>query len=135
MQQYTGLDKKFDVVSTTPIEVGVLPSTDQTVEDDAEHARKTIKDMIEQGKTAVDGIINIAGNSDAPRAYEVAGQLIKTVGELAKDLLEIQKRKKDIGKAGKAAKIGTQNNLFVGSTADLMKALNKLPAEEVSEDI
>ncbi len=85
--------------------------------------------------TGVDGILHIAKNSDHPRAYEVAGQLIKTVSDAAKDLLEVQKRKKDIEKEDKP-KIQTQNNLFVGSTHELLKAMKaaQQPIQVIDND-
>jgi len=126
---FDNLDKKFQVVSTTleDIEKPVSP----VVEDDAAHARQTLRDLIDKGNEAIDGILHIAKNSDHPRAYEVAGQLIKTVSDTAKDLLEVQKQKKELEKQDKP-KIQTQNNLFVGSTHELLKAMknaNKEPVE------
>jgi hypothetical protein len=125
---FDSLDKKFDVASTIPvqIETASLP----VVEDDAEHARNTLNALIDKGNEAIDGILHIAKNSDHPRAYEVAGQLIKTVSDVAKDLLEVQKRKKDLQKTD-APKINTQNNLFVGSTSELMKAMKQQSSQEI----
>jgi hypothetical protein len=125
---FDSLDKKFDVAPTTPVyvETPVLP----VVEDDAEHARNTLNALIDKGNEAIDGILHIAKNSDHPRAYEVAGQLIKTVSDVAKDLLEVQKRKKDLQKID-APKINTQNNLFVGSTSELMKAMKQQSSQEI----
>lgn len=119
---FINLDEKFGVVSTTNevSNTSILP----VVEDDAQHARETLRNLIDKGNEAIDGILHIAKNSDHPRAYEVAGQLIKTVSDTAKDLLEIQKRKKDLEKEDKP-KIQTQNNLFVGSTHELLKAMNQ----------
>jgi hypothetical protein len=116
------LDEKFQVVSTTLEEVDTI--TSPAIEDDAQHARETLRNLINKGNEAIDGILHIAKNSDHPRAYEVAGQLIKTVSDTAKDLLEVQKRKKDLEKSD-APKIQTQNNLFVGSTHELLKAMKK----------
>jgi predicted nucleic acid-binding Zn-ribbon protein len=116
------LDEKFQVVSTTLEEVET--STSPAIEDDAQHARETLRNLIDKGNEAIDGILHIAKNSDHPRAYEVAGQLIKTVSDTAKDLLEVQKRKKDLEKTDKP-KIQTQNNLFVGSTHELLKAMKR----------
>ena len=125
---FDSLDKKFDVAPTIPVqtETPSLP----VIEDDAEHARNTLNALIDKGNEAIDGILHIAKNSDHPRAYEVAGQLIKTVSEVAKDLLEVQKRKKDLQKID-APKINTQNNLFVGSTSELMKAMKQQSSQEI----
>jgi len=129
---FENLDEKFNVVTTTPQQVTVVSAV---VTDDAEHARNTLNALIGKGNEAIDGILHIAKNSDHPRAYEVAGQLIKTVSEVAKDLLEVQKRKKDLEK-NDAPKIQTQNNLFVGSTSELLKAMKAQTAkiEEISAD-
>lgn len=122
---FENLDEKFNVITTvTELPPVIIPE----VEDDALHARHTLHALINKGNEAIDGILHIAKNSDHPRAYEVAGQLIKTVSDVAKDLLEIQKRKKELEKTD-APKIQTQNNLFVGSTHDLLKAMKQLPTE------
>lgn len=119
---FDNLDDKFNVVHTTPEHLEKFTATPS--EDDAAHARETLRTLIDKGNEAIDGILNIAKNSDHPRAYEVAGQLIKTVSDTAKDLLEVQKRKKDLDKDDKP-KIQTQNNLFVGSTHDLLKVMKQ----------
>ena len=119
---FENLDDKFEVVSTTPQSLEKFEKT--PVDDDADHARETLRTLIDKGNEAIDGILHIAKNSDHPRAYEVAGQLIKTVSDTAKDLLEVQKRKKDLEKEEKP-KIQTQNNLFVGSTHELLKAMKQ----------
>ena len=97
-----------------------------------------VKDMIKKGQTAVDDIMGIARQSDHPRAFEVTGQLIKTVAETAKDLLALQKQKKDLirPEAGEAPKqIGTQNNIvFSGSTNDLLKMLKNQNEKVIDAD-
>lgn len=129
---FINLDEKFGVVSTTNevSNTSILP----VVEDDAQHARETLRNLIDKGNEAIDGILHIAKNSDHPRAYEVAGQLIKTVSDTAKDLLEIQKRKKDLEKEDKP-KIQTQNNLFVGSTHELLKAMKQASNPIAIQDV
>ena len=117
-------------VSTTPQAIEKFEKT--PVDDDADHARETLRTLIDKGNEAIDGILHIAKNSDHPRAYEVAGQLIKTVSDTAKDLLEVQKRKKDLEKEDKP-KIQTQNNLFVGSTHELLKAMKQAQQPEQIE--
>jgi hypothetical protein len=119
---FDNLNEKFNIVPLDNEETKAIVPVE--LEDDAAHARETLRKMIEKGHEAVDGILHIAKNSDHPRAYEVAGQLIKTVSDTAKDLLEVQKRKKDLEKEEKP-KIQTQNNLFVGSTHELLKAMKQ----------
>ena len=65
------------------------------VEDDAEFARTNIRDLISKGNSAIDNLLLVANASEHPRAYEVAAGLIKNLADLNKDLLEIQKRKRD----------------------------------------
>lgn len=121
---FAALDSKFD---TAPTNMPVAQPEESLIEDDFEQARNALKQMISKGQTAVDDIMSIARQSDHPRAFEVAGQLIKTTAETAKDLLALQKQKKDLNTiAGPEApkQIGTQNNIvFSGSTNDLLKLL------------
>lgn len=129
---FENLDDKFQVANTTP---ETLEKIEQApIEDDADHARETLRTLIDKGNEAIDGILHIAKNSDHPRAYEVAGQLIKTVSDTAKDLLEVQKRKKDLQKEEKP-KIQTQNNMFIGSTHELLKAMKQLKQPIEGEEI
>jgi hypothetical protein len=93
--------------------------------------------MIKKGQTAVDDIMGIARQSDHPRAFEVTGQLIKTVAETAKDLLALQKQKKDLVtvQADAPKQIGTQNNIvFSGSTNDLLKMLKQNNEKVIDAD-
>ena len=124
---FNSLDQKFDT-APTPIPAPVAPEIQTTamVESDFDQARMALKQMISKGQTAVDEIMNIARQSDHPRAFEVTGQLIKTVAETAKDLLELQKTKKvlETVKPENPTQIGTQNNIvFSGSTNDLLNML------------
>ena len=95
------------------------------VEDDAEFARSNIRDLIAKGNTAIDTLLQVATASEHPRAYEVAAGLIKNLGDLNKDLLEIQKRKRDLDP--KQLKGSSTTNIdkavFVGSTTELVKFL------------
>ena len=91
---------------------------------DADFARTNIRDLVLQGNRAVDELMLVARDGQHPRAYEVLSGLMKNLADMNKDLLEIQKRKKDL-----VPKAETQNNLnidkavFVGSTAELVKML------------
>lgn len=120
---FAALDQAFGT-AVTP--VPEAPVVTVTVEDDFDQARQTLKNLISKGEQALDGMMDVARQSDHPRAYEVTGQLIKTVAETAKDLLALQKAKKDIQGPEERPQqaIGTQNNIvFAGSTTDLIKAL------------
>ena len=78
--------------------------------------------MIEKGQEAVEGILDVANDSQHPRAYEVAGQLIKHIADTTDKLVDLQKKMKDLDEDKSVKKI-TNNSLFVGSTADLQKML------------
>jgi hypothetical protein len=94
---------------------------------DYEYTRGNLYSLIEKGQEAIDGILEIAQQSDQPRAYEVAGQLIKSVGDVADKLIDLQQKMKkleeDDPKAPKS--ITTNNTMFIGSTAELQKMLKK----------
>jgi len=94
------------------------------VEDDAEFARTNIRDLISKGNTAIDNLLLVANASEHPRAYEVAAGLIKNLADLNKDLLEIQKRKRDLDPThSKGNTTNIDKAVFVGSTTELVKFL------------
>ena len=103
------------------------PTRESEKEDDYQLARNTLRRLILKGEDTLDEMINLAKNSEHPRTYEVAGQLIKTMSDVAKDLMGLQKQVKEIETAdSKKAAIGNQtNNVFVGSTDELIKLLKK----------
>ena len=98
-------------------------------EQDFELARKNLQELAKKGNKALDELIMLAKNSEHPRAYEVVATLIKTLADTNKDLLETRKRKIDIDKARGVQNDGSpktvNNNLFVGSTAELQKFLKE----------
>lgn len=97
---------------------------DGQVTDDFEFARGNMIAVIEKGQEALSGMLDVAGQSQHPRAYEVIATLVKTVADANKDLLELQKRKKDLTGIGPAPTT-VNNNLFVGSTAELQQLIKK----------
>ena len=105
---------------------------EKDLEDDFQEARDILKRTAEYSEEAIKGMLHIARNSDQPRAYEVAGQLIKTLQDNAKDMLDEQAQAKKVkGEDAKPKQANvTNNNMFVGSTKDLLRALN---AEQVIE--
>jgi hypothetical protein len=126
---FDALDKTFQTSKTETEQV--LPAIPQSHEDklegDFEEARMALKRAMAYNEEAVQGILSIAQNSDNPRAYEVAGQLIKSMAEGAKDIMDVQEKKQKIDKNdGKHGQNNvTNNNLFVGSTSELLKMINK----------
>ena len=102
------------------------PIEDIDLKKDYLTARKNLRDIIMSGTDAIDGILTVARESDSPRAYEVAAQLIKAVADVNKDLLEIHKKIKEVEGGGdqKATSI-TNNSIFVGSTKELQSLLKQ----------
>lgn len=94
----------------------------ENLDSDYEFARDNLIRVIEKGNLALDGILNVADMSQHPRGYEVVATLIKTMADANKDLLELSKRKKDLSGNTNTPKT-INNNLFVGSTAELQKLL------------
>jgi hypothetical protein len=118
--------KLSEVLDVEPIQFETsIVEVKSPIEDDAEFARTNIRDLISKGNSAIDNLLQVANASEHPRAYEVAAGLIKNVGDLNKDLLEIQKRKRDLDPT--QSKNNSTTNIdkavFVGSTTELVKFL------------
>ena len=123
--------------TTTSSVPAVIESTGNDIEDDYNNARNKLNELIGTSQKALEGMLNVALASDSPRAYEVVGQLIKTTGDTAKDLLDLQAKKKKILQDDnkKTQQIDTQNNIiFSGSTQDLLKALKAEKAKVIEHD-
>ena len=136
----TNLDDAFNVESTiVPAEenVGITPEqkpdrfTKDDIEKDYEYTSGNLYSIIEKGQEAINGILELAQESEMPRAYEVAGQLIKSVSDATDKLMDLQKKLKDVNEEQQQKGPNTVNNaLFVGSTSELAKLLKSgLPKE------
>ena len=96
------------------------------VEKDYKYTRGQLYSLIEKGQEAINGIMEVAGESASPRAYEVAGQLIKSVADSTDKLMDLQKKMKDIDEEKQKTQSNVTNNaLFVGSTSELSKLLKQ----------
>ena len=95
------------------------------VKKDYDYTRGNLYSLIEKGQEAINGILELAQESEMPRAYEVAGQLIKSVGDITDKLLDLQKKVKDIEEDNPKGPTTDNNALFVGSTAELAKLLKQ----------
>ena len=121
------LSDLFDVEPIHIVEqkstVPVVIDHDDPVVSDAQFARENIRELISKGNSAIDQLLLVARDTEHPRAYEVAAGLIKNLGDLNKDLLEIQKRKRDLAPKESAQSNGLSIDkaVFVGSTAELIK--------------
>ena len=133
MADFTELEKTFDVASevvTDVRKVGIQkPPKDRDktdIRNDYEYTRGNLYSIIEKGQEAINGILELAQESDMPRAYEVAGQLVKSVSDATDKLIDLQKKLKDVEEESVQKGPSTVNNsLFVGSTADLAKMLKE----------
>ena len=126
----TDYDKSVEIeVSPKPI---VQSQGDIDIEKDYKYTRGQLYSIIEKGQEAINGILELAQESEMPRAYEVAGQLIKSVSDATDKLMDLQKKLKDVNEEQQQKGPSTVNNaLFVGSTADLTKLLkNGVPKED-----
>ena len=138
------LDDAFNITPTqvevdeTDVVVGVdREKPDRLTKDDItkdyEYTRGNLYSIIEKGQEAINGILELAQDSEMPRAYEVAGQLIKSVSDATDKLMDLQKKLKDVEEETTQKGPNTVNNaLFVGSTAELAKLL-KNGAKEVDK--
>jgi hypothetical protein len=133
-KKFDSLDDTFNVaaeVVTESLPVKVEREkpdrlTKDDIEKDYEYTRGNLYSIIEKGQEAINGILELAQESEMPRAYEVAGQLIKSVSDATDKLMDLQKKLKDVEEE-KVAKgpSNVTNALFVGSTADLAKLIKK----------
>lgn len=121
------LSEIFDIEPVENTEVPkteIVPvETNNVVESDTEFARQNIRDLLNKGGRAVEELAVVARDSQHPRAYEVMAGMLKNLSDLNKDLLEIQKRKKDLTGESAAKNINVDKAVFIGSTADLIKQI------------
>ena len=133
MSSYDPIDEALNTtssieVSTTPEGGGIkrkdaLKNVTNDVDQDYDYTRANLYSLIEKGQESLNGIMELAGESASPRAYEVAGQIIKSVADTTDKLMELQKKVKEIDEdKGKPTQV-TNNAVFVGSTSDLSKML------------
>tara|TARA_B100001996_G_C18322202_1_gene462956 strand:- start:4 stop:426 length:423 start_codon:yes stop_codon:yes gene_type:complete len=105
-------------------EITVIPESNDP-QDDFEHGRANLYKLIEQGTEAIDGILALAKESEHPRTYEVAGQLISTVSQVSQDLLGLQQRLRRLKEVPDTGPKNVTNALYIGSTNELQKLLKK----------
>ena len=132
-KKYDGLDEAFNVdteiVSTEKESIEVAKKLERQksdVDKDYDYTRGNLYSIIEKGQEAINGILELAQESEMPRAYEVAGQLIKNVADATDKLMDLQKKLKDVEEEKQSrGPSNVTNALFVGSTAELAKLLKE----------
>ena len=140
---FDGLDDAFDIKDDIDEnenkektkEVEVLPDNDQKIvkqskeehiNKDYDYTRGNLYSIIEKGQEAINGVLELAQETDSPRAYEVLGQLIKNVSDTTDKLMDLQKKIKDMEEEKQKGPTNVTNNaMFFGSTADLSKFLKQ----------
>jgi hypothetical protein len=130
MADFTELEKTFDVASEVVADVkkvGIqkppLERDKTDIRNDYEYTRGNLYSIIEKGQEAINGILELAQESEMPRAYEVAGQLVKSVSDATDKLMDLQKKLKDVEEEKERSPTSVTNALFVGSTNELAKML------------
>ena len=132
MPEFDAIDDALNVESSI-VEVEDAPKSIQKPEQktdiskDYEYTRANLYSLIEKGQEAINGIMELAGEGGSPRAYEVAGQLIKSVADTTDKLIDLQKKLKDVEEdvTSKGPNTVTNNAVFVGSTSELQKLLKQ----------
>ena len=132
-KEYNKLDKTFNITPEVVEEKTTIVErekpdrlTKDDIEKDYEYTRGNLYSIIEKGQEAINGILEIAQESEMPRAYEVEGQLIKSVSDATDKLLDLQQKLKDVNEEKeKKGPNNVTNALFVGSTADLAKLIKQ----------
>ena len=130
MENYESIDKALNISETDIVPTKKVTSPKEVskineIEKDYEYTRANLYSIIEKGQEAINGIMEVAGESASPRAYEVAGQLIKSVADTTDKLMDLQKKIKDVNEDAPKTNNVTNNALFVGSTSELSKMLKK----------
>ena len=133
MPEFDAIDDALNVessiveVDNTPKSI-VKPEQKTDISKDYEYTRANLYSLIEKGQEAINGIMELAGEGGSPRAYEVAGQLIKSVADTTDKLIDLQKKLKDVEEDvgnNKGPNTVTNNAVFVGSTSELQKLLKQ----------
>jgi len=125
------LNTKYEIAksqeNSSKVEV-VKDNQTNDIKKDYEYTRANLYSLIEKGQEAINGIMELAGEGGSPRAYEVAGQLIKSVADTTDKLIDLQKKLKDVEEDvgnNKGPNTVTNNAVFVGSTSELQKLLKQ----------
>ena len=128
MDDYTITDSLgLEPVKHESVSIIVPEKTDNDIENDFKYTRENLYTVIEQGNHALEQMMDVARASEHPRAYEVVSTLMTTLVNANKDLLDLSKKKQELApKEDFGGPQTVNNNLFVGSTADLQKALKEL---------
>ena len=125
VNEILGLESKSPPKEDFKAPVPRKEKKDTDIDNDHDYSRENYYNLIEKGQEAIEGILDVAKEGQHPRAYEVAGNLIKSVADTVDKLQDLNKKLKDLKELPKTANANIKNALFVGSTAELQKMLKK----------
>ena len=128
-KNFEELDETFnveaDIVETPEKKLEKIKSTADDIKKDYDYTRGNLYSIIQKGQEALNGALELAQETESPRAYEVTGQLIKSISDATDKLLDLQKKLKEVEEDKSKGPTNVTNALFVGSTADLAKLLKQ----------
>ena len=138
VNEILGIEKKENSVQVSDFEQPApvprkIDENKTDIDNDYTHSRDNYYNLIDKGNQAIDGILDIAKEGQHPRAYEVAGQLIGQVAQTVDKLQDLQKKLKDLKEVPNKTNTQIKNALFVGSTNELQKMLNRKKEDEIIE--
>ena len=138
VNEILGIEKKENSVQVSDFEQPApvprkIDENKTDIDNDYTHSRDNYYNLIDKGNQAIDGILDIAKEGQHPRAYEVAGQLIGQVAQTVDKLQDLQKKLKDLKELPNKTNTQFKNALFVGSTNELQKMLNRKKEDEIIE--
>ena len=137
VNEILGIEKKKEVAIKDFEQPAPVPrkidETKTDIDNDYSHSRDNYYNLIDKGNEAIEGILEIAKEGQHPRAYEVAGQLIGQVATTVDKLQDLQKKLRDLKEVPNKTNANIKNALFVGSTAELQKMLNRRKEDEIIE--
>ena len=130
MENFDELEKAMDVKTeivkeTKSVKVKPVKNGEDDPKKDYEYSRAQLYNLVEKGQEAINGILDVCQDSQHPRAYEVAGQLIKSVADTTDKLLDLQKKMVDLEQPTGTGPKTVNNSVFIGSTADLQKIIKQ----------
>ena len=130
-----GIEHEIEIIPPAPkaIEVINTPHEDSDADADYNLSRRTFRELIEKGNSAMESLTDLAKESESPRAYEVLSTMMRTIADTTKDLYDLQKKQKELksdGKKVEATSVNVEKAVFVGSTADLLKKIKEQKTSE-----
>ena len=138
VNEILGIEKKENSIQVSEFEQPSpvprkIDENKTDIDNDYTHSRDNYYNLIDKGNQAIEGILDIAKEGQHPRAYEVAGQLIGQVAQTVDKLQDLQKKLKDLKEVPNKTNTNIKNALFVGSTNELQKMLNRKKEDEIIE--